>query len=69
MKYLALFGIVTGSLIAILCLGSVVAGTPIGPGHAVLSVGMGAMAAGIYWLFDNQPPQDREDPVTRLWRG
>lgn len=69
MKYLALFGLTTAVMTVVLLLGAAVSGTPIGSGHFILSVGVGALLTALYWLFKNEPPQDGADQITRLWRG
>lgn len=72
MKYLQIFGFSSATMIAILALSAIVSGTSVGPGSLVLALGIGAMITGLYWLFKNEPPQDKERPedtVTRLWRS
>lgn len=69
MKYLALLGLTTAAMTVVLLLGAAVSGTPIGSGHFILSVGVGILLTSLYWLFQNEPPQDGEDRITRLWRG
>lgn len=69
MKYLALFAGVASAMLVLFALSAIVSGITLGAGHVVMSLGIGALVAVLYWLFKHDPPHDGEDLVTRLWRS
>lgn len=69
MKYIYVFLGVSALVLALLTFGAVITGTVPVAGHIALALGSGAIGTLVYWLFDNEPPQDHQDRVTFLWRG
>lgn len=69
MKYIYVFVSVSALVVALLTFGAVITGTVPVAGHIALALGSGAIGTLVYWLFDNEPPQDNQDRATYLWRG
>lgn len=69
MKYIYVFVSVSAIVLALLAFGAVITGTVPVAGHVALAIGSGAIGTLVYWLFNNEPPQDSQDRVTVLWRG